>query len=85
MVDPSRPVAVKKLRGQVSQGEYGSGSKSERDAIFINTDGGRYLLRRKGGPVFADEELKRYVGHAVACDGFIVGTTLLADRIDLLK
>ena len=44
----------------------------------------RYVLRRKTGPVFGDTELTRYVGHEVECDGFMVGTTLLAERIEVV-
>ena len=82
MADFSQPLPVKKMRGRVSRGEYGKGSKSEREAVFIETGGDRYLLRRKGGPVFADAELERHVGRTVECDGFLVGSTLLADRIE---
>jgi hypothetical protein len=82
MTASSRPVSVRKLRGRVSRGDYAKGSKSERDAVFIDTNDGRYLLRRKGGPVFADDELERHVGRTVECDGFLVGSTLLADSIE---
>ena len=82
MAESSRPVSVNKLRGRVSRGDYAKGSKSERDAVFIDTGDGRFLLRRKGGPVFADADLERHVGHTVECDGFLVGSTLLADRIE---
>jgi hypothetical protein len=81
MADSSRPEPVRKLRGQVTRGEYGKGSKSEREAVFIDTGGQRYLLRRKGGSAFADAELERYVGQTIECDGFLVGTTLLAETI----
>ena len=85
MPDAVQPEPVQKLRGRVTQGEYGKGTKSERQAVFIDTDRGRYLLRRKGGPVFGDTQLQRYVGHTVECDGFLVGTTLLADRIAVIE
>jgi len=81
MADPSRPEPVKSLRGTVTRGETARGSKSERVAVFLETSEGRFLLRRKGGPVFADVTLERYVGHVVECDGFLVGATLLAGRI----
>lgn len=81
----TNPVRVVALRGRVTQGEYGKGSKSEREAVFIETTSGRYILRRKTGPVFGDAELTRYVGHEVECDGFVVGTTLLAERIEIVK
>lgn len=79
------PERVEKLRGRVTKGPYARGSKSERQAVFIETDDGRYVLRRKTGPVFADAKLKRFVGHTVECDGFFVGTTLLAEKIELIK
>jgi hypothetical protein len=53
--------------------------------VFLETAEARYILRRKTGPVFGDTELTRYVGHEVECDGFVVGTTLLAERIGVVK
>lgn len=82
MANSSRSVPVKRLQGRVTLGEYAKGSKSEREAVFLDTGDERYILRRKGGPVFDDEEVKRYVGHVVTCDGFLIGTTLIAERID---
>ena len=72
------------LRGRVTQGEYGKGSKSQREAVFLETTGTRYILRRKTGPVFGDTELTRFVGQEVECDGFVVGTMLLAERIKVV-
>ena len=63
---------------------YGKGSKSEREAVFLETPTGRYILRRKTGPVFGDAELTQYVGHQVECDGFVLGTTFLAERIQIV-
>lgn len=85
MGDSVRPERVEKLRGRVTRGAYATGSKSERTAVFIDTGERRYVLRRKDGPVFADAELDRYVGQSVECDGFLVGTTLLAERIDTIR
>ena len=85
MTDSQQPERVERLRGRVTQGPYAKGSKSERRAVFIETDDGRYVLRRKSGPVFADATLKRFVGHTVECDGFIVETTLLAERIEVVE
>lgn len=81
----SQPIPVTGVRGRVTRGPYAQGSKSEREAVFIETAGGRYLLRRKTGPVFGDGELEQYVGHDVVCDGFLVGTSLLTERIQLVK
>jgi hypothetical protein len=82
MTDPSQPVRVKNVRGRVTKGPYARGTKSEREAVFIETGDNRYVLRRKDGPVFADGALDRYVDHTVTCDGFVLGTTLLAERIE---
>ena len=81
MTDDPRPLRIENLRGMVTRSTYAKGTKSEREAVFIETEEGRYVLRRKGMPVFADAGLERYIGRVVACDGFLVGTTLLADRI----
>lgn len=78
------PIRVTALRGRVTHGTYGAGSKSERDAVFIETASARYILRRKHGPVFGDSEIRRYVGHQVECDGFVIGTTLLAERVEVI-
>lgn len=81
MTSPSSPVRVAALRGKVVRGPYAAGSKSERQAVFVETAKGRFLLRRKTGPVMGDPELDRFVGHEVECRGFVVGTTLLAEEI----
>lgn len=80
-MSPASPKKVTALRGHVSSGPYGTGSKSERKAVFIDTATQRYLLRRTQGPVFGDDELTQYLGHDVECDGHLLGSTLLADSI----
>lgn len=80
----ARSIRVTSLRGRIAKGIYGKGSKSEREAVFIETANGRYVLRRKAGPVFDDTKLNQYVGHEVECDGFLVGKTLLGERIDVV-
>jgi len=78
------PRRVNAVHGRVVRGEYGKGSKSEREAVFLETSAQRYILRRKTGPVFGDVELDQYVGHQVECDGFVLDTTLLAERIQIV-
>jgi hypothetical protein len=80
----AQPIRVTSLRGRITTGLYAKGSKSEHEAIFIETADGRYVLRRKTGPAYADPELTQYVGHEVECDGFLVGTTLLGERIEVV-
>lgn len=71
------------LKGRVVSGDYGEGTKSERPAVFLETPDGkeRFLLRRKGGPAYRDRVIENLVGKNVACDGFITGTTVLAEDI----
>lgn len=78
------PRPVKALRGRVTRGVFGKGTKSERAAVFITTDEGRFVLRRKGGPAMGDDTLDTYVGKDVACDGFVLESTLLAERIAIV-
>lgn len=79
-----RPQRVDALAGSVVAGPVGGGSKSQRAAVWIETVQGRYLLRRHGGPSHGDATLDRYVGRRVVCTGFIVGASLLAERIDVV-
>jgi hypothetical protein len=76
------PQRVEGLRGMVRRGPLGAGSKSEREAVWLDTACGRYVLRRKDGPTFGDTSLEAWVGHSVACSGFIVDYVLLAERIE---
>jgi hypothetical protein len=78
------PKRVDNLTGVVVRGPFGAGSKSEREAIWLETASRRLVLRRKDGPSFGDRSLEKYVGKRVKCDGFIVGYTLLAERIEIL-
>lgn len=81
MAGAQTPVRVVGLRGHVTRRVFGKGSKSEHMAVWIDTDRGSFVLRRKDGPAFADPKLDRYVGKDVVCDGFIVSHTLLAEKI----
>ena len=84
-MDSSEPVPIKQMRGHVTRGVYGKNSKSERQAIFIESGTERYILRRRTGPAYADKQLDQYVGRTIMCSGFLVGTTLLADEISVLE
>ncbi len=81
----TQPIRVTAVHGLVTLGMYGKGSKSEREAVFFEASDARYILRRKTGPVFGDAALTQYIGHEVECDGFVVGTTFLAERIETIK
>ncbi len=76
-----RPERIEGIAGRVTRGPYGKGSKSERDAVWLETPTTKLLLRRKDGPTFGDRSLERLVGREVKCDGFRIGDLLLAERI----
>ena len=78
------PKRVADVTGTVARGSFGTGSKSEREAVWLETADRRLVLRRKNGPSFGDRSLDKYVGKRVKCDGFIVGYSLLAERIEIL-
>ena len=78
------PKRVDDLTGTVVRGPFATGSKSEREAIWLEAGGRRLVLRRKDGPSSGDHALEKYVGKRVKCDGFVVGYSLLAERIEIL-
>ena len=75
------PQRVEAITGAVVRAPFGTGSKSERDAIWLDTGDRRLVLRRKDGPSYGDQALDKFVGKRVTCDGFVVGYTLLAEQI----
>lgn len=78
------PQRVEGLTGEVARAPFGTGSKSQRDAVWLKTADRDLILRRKDGPAFGDRALDSYVGRRVKCDGFVVGYTLLAERIRIV-
>ena len=78
----SEPTRVHALRGRVAEGPFARGSKSEQVAVFLETGAARYVLRRRDGPAYADQTLRRLVGCNVECDGIVVSYVLIADRIE---
>ena len=70
-------MTAKRYSGSVVKRPFGVGSKSERDAIYLVTKDGDYVLRRQGGNAFFDPELEKLVGKNIQCTGTLVGYTLL--------
>ena len=83
MSTSDEPRRVEAISGTVDRAPFGADSKSARDAVWVDTPQGRFVLRRKDGPTFDDKALDRYVGKRVTCSGFIVGYSLLAERINV--
>ncbi len=76
------PQRIEGMTGTVVRAAFGSGSKSEQEAIWLDTGDQRVVLRRKDGPTFGDRSLDKFVGKRVTCDGYMVGYSLLAERIE---
>ena len=66
-----------KLTGLVIKAPFAQGSKSEREAILLDTGDKRYVLRREGGHAFFDPVLEQLVGRKIRGAGRVTGYTFL--------
>jgi hypothetical protein len=78
---PKKKAGPVTLTGKVVLKPYSPGSKSEHDAVFLETDSGSFLLRRIGGNPFHDEVLHKWVGQNVKATGMLDKNLLLAKDI----
>jgi len=62
--------------GKVTKKIFGKGSKSEHEAIYLETEQDQYVLRRQDGNPFYDPELHKLVGKRVWCTGIVDDYTL---------
>ena len=67
------------FRGRVVKRRVAAGSKSERHAVMLETDDGRFLLRRRAAHPFVDPVLDRLVGKAIRANGSVHGSSLIVD------
>jgi hypothetical protein len=65
------------FQGEVVKRPFAVGSKSEREAIFLETKGRRYLLRQMGGDPYHDPELDQLVGKTIKAQGEVDDYLLL--------
>ena len=64
---------IQRLTGIVIRKAVARGSKSEREAVVLQTsDNAEYILRRSGGNAFSDPELDKLVGSSITADGQVV-------------
>ena len=57
------------LTGKVVLQEFGKGSKSEHEAVFLVVGDKKYKLKMKGGNPFHDPVLNKYVGKKIRVIG----------------
>lgn len=61
------------LCGRVVKRLVAAGSKSERHAVCLEAGDTSYILRRKHGHPFADDQLEKLVGKQICADGSVIG------------
>jgi hypothetical protein len=57
------------LIGEVILMKFGKGSKSEYDAVYLDTGKKKYRLKRKGGNPFYDASLHKLIGKTIKVQG----------------
>ena len=70
------------LTGKVIQKIFGENSKSEHNAVYLQTDDATYQLRRLGGNAFSDPMLSKLVGKNITATGVLTGMLFLAKEIN---
>jgi hypothetical protein len=69
------------LSGKVVLKTFGEGSKSEHEAIYLETANGSYVLRRQGGNPFNDPVLFKLEGKNITARGILNKYVFLAKEI----
>lgn len=73
-----------RFEGLVVRKPFGTGTKSARQAVVLQTEEGELVLRREGGNAFRDAKLERLVGRRIRGTGYRTGYTLiLQEWVDL--
>jgi hypothetical protein len=64
---------------------FGAGSKSEHEAVILETGDDDFVLRREGGNAFEDPELDKLVGQRIRGTGRRAGYTLILSNWKTLR
>ena len=72
------------LSGRVIRKTFGKGSKSEHEAIYLETDRGEYVLRRRGANPFSDPVLQDLVGKTISATGTIKEYVFFVDEWEVI-
>jgi hypothetical protein len=70
------------MQGKVVLKKFAEGSKSEHDAVFLDTGDKAYQLRRHGENPFDDAELKAMVGKNVKAKGLLNDQLFIAHELN---
>lgn len=58
-----------KIKGTVVRATFSKDSKSEHDAVYLDTGEKKYRLKRRGGNPFHDDSLHKLIGKKVSLEG----------------
>ena len=73
-----------RYHGKVARQPFAAGSKSEHEAVVLQTPAGPLKLRRAGGNPFRDPELEKLVGREIVADGEVHAGQLLMTNWDVV-
>jgi hypothetical protein len=73
------------ISGSVVRKPFAEGTKSERTAVYLVTDQGEYLLRRRGANPLHDPVLDGLAGRRIRCRGKLYGYTLLVTYYEIME
>ena len=59
------------LTGKVILKDFGKNSKSEHQAVYLDTGKEKYRLKKRGGNPFYDESLHKLVGKSIKAEGIL--------------
>ena len=69
------------LSGKVVMKKTSEGSKSERNAVLLQTENKSYILRKMGGNPFRDISLEILAGKSITATGIVDRNLFLAKEI----
>src|SRR5688500_3608852 len=73
------------LSGKVVSKKFGEGSKSEHEALYLETDQGSYVLRQPGANPFQENPFTGLEGKEVTATGTIDNYIFFATKVDEKK
>ncbi|HKP32117.1 MAG TPA: hypothetical protein VJT83_05300 [Chitinophagaceae bacterium] len=73
------------LTGEVTLRMTSRGSKSEHEAVMLESRGKHYTLRRKGGNAFHDPEMIKLVGKKIQGKGDLVEYVFIMEDWEIVS
>jgi hypothetical protein len=72
------------ITGILEYKSFGKGSKSEQEALGIDTEDGWFKLKRMGGNPFHDPELEKLAGKKIKATGTKDGYQFIATDLEVI-